>query len=416
MISDFRRDKNRRHHSCLTAVMTLFTAMLGITGLQSCRDESVIFIPERVPVSTPEFSDISGFYLLNEGNMGSNKATLDYYDYATGEYIRNIYAEANPDVPMELGDVGNDLLIHGSRLYAIINCSNKVEVMEAASARRIGQVDIPNCRYMKAHGGFLYVTSYAGPVEIRPDYRQRGYVAKIDTATLQEVDRCLVGYQPDGIEIVGERIYVANSGGYMVPNYEKTVSVINISTFTETERIEVGVNLSRLLADREGKLWIASRGDYIDVEPRLYCYDTRKERLVADLNVGVSSMCLKGDSIMAVSTGWDELTMTRTTGYALINTQSMTKVSDSFITDGSESEIKVPFGIAVNSANGDFFVTDARNYVTPGRLHCYSEDGVLRWSVRTGDIPAVVAFTGSRQKGTVDTEQSSERKPASRGH
>ncbi|MDE6803595.1 MAG: YncE family protein, partial [Muribaculaceae bacterium] len=78
--------------------------------------------------------------------------------------------------------------------------------------------------------------------------------------------------------------------------------------------------------------------------------------------------------------------------------QSMTKVADNFITDGTESEIKVPFGIAVNSANGDFFVTDARNYVTPGRLHCYSAEGVLRWSVRTGDIPAVIAFTGSRRE------------------
>ncbi|MDE5796587.1 MAG: hypothetical protein K2H75_05715, partial [Muribaculaceae bacterium] len=144
MISDFIRYKTQRTHSYSTVIVTLFTVILSITGLQSCRDESVIFIPERVPVSTPEFSDISGFYLLNEGNMGSNKATLDYYDYTTGDYVRNIYAEANPDVPMELGDVGNDLLIHGSRLYAVINCSNKVEVMEAASARRIGQVDIPN--------------------------------------------------------------------------------------------------------------------------------------------------------------------------------------------------------------------------------------------------------------------------------
>lgn len=410
MISEFRQYKNQSHSSPFAVATKLLIAISVLTWFQSCRDESVIFIPERVPVSTPEFSEISGFYLLNEGNMGSNKATLDYYDYTTGDYIRNIYAEANPDVPMELGDVGNDLLIYGSRLYAVINCSNKVEVMEASSARRIGQIEIPNCRYLKAHGGFLYVTSYAGPVEIRPDYRQRGYVAKIDTATLQEVGRCIVGYQPDGIEIVGERIYVANSGGYMVPNYENTLSVIDINSFTETERIEVGINLSRLLADHEGKLWIASRGDYIDVEPRLYCYDTRKKRLVANLNVGVSSMCLKGDSIMAVSTGWDELTMTRTTGYALIDTHSMAKVADNFITDGSENEIKVPFGIAVNSANGDFFVTDARNYVTPGRLHCYSADGVLRWSVRTGDIPAVVAFTGSRR----DTEQSSGRQPASR--
>ena len=70
-------------------------------------------------------------------------STLDYYDYATVTYRRDIYTEANPDVPKELGDVGNDLQLYGARLYAVINCSNKIEVMSASTCRRIGQVDIP---------------------------------------------------------------------------------------------------------------------------------------------------------------------------------------------------------------------------------------------------------------------------------
>ena len=40
----------------------------------------------------------------------------------------------------------------------------------------------------------------------------------------------------------------------------------------------------------------------------------------------------------------------------------------------------------------DVFVTDAKNYVTPGMLHCYGQDGVLKWSVRTGDIPGEISF------------------------
>ena len=67
---------------------------------------------------------LHGFYLLNEGNMGTNKATLDYMDFATGVYTRNIYSAANPTQPMEMGDVGNDLAIYGSKLWAVINCSN----------------------------------------------------------------------------------------------------------------------------------------------------------------------------------------------------------------------------------------------------------------------------------------------------
>ena len=94
--------------------------------LSGCREEVTIFLPEHVAVAQPEFTDIEGFYLLCEGNMGWNKATLDYYDYGYGEYVRNIFSYANPTVPKEMGDVGNDIGIYGSNLYCVINCSNKI--------------------------------------------------------------------------------------------------------------------------------------------------------------------------------------------------------------------------------------------------------------------------------------------------
>lgn len=99
-------------------------------------------------------------YLLNEGNMGSNKSTLDYVDFSQGYYVRNLYAERNPHVIKELGDVGNDIQIYGSRIYAVINCSNKIEVLDARTAHRIGQVNIPNVRYVRFHKGYVYATSY----------------------------------------------------------------------------------------------------------------------------------------------------------------------------------------------------------------------------------------------------------------
>ena len=75
----------------------------------------------------------------------------------------------------------------------------------------------------------------AGPVPLPPDARI-GYVAKIDTVSLQVVDECIVGYQPEEMAIVGNKLYVANSGGYRVPNYDRTVSVIDLKTFTEEKK------------------------------------------------------------------------------------------------------------------------------------------------------------------------------------
>lgn len=379
------------------------TALALACTLASCRDEDVIFIPETVPVTDPVYSDISGFYLLNEGNMGSNKATLDYFDYATGQYRRNIFADVNPDVPKEMGDVGNDLQIYGSRMYAVINCSNKIEVMDAATARRIGQIDIPNVRYVRFLDGYAYATSYAGPVQISPTYEQLGYVAKIDTATMQVVDKCIVGFQPDQLEILDNKIYVANSGGYMVPNYEKTVSVIDIDTFSVTGSIPIAINLHHIKADSKGRLWITSRGDYYDQDAALYCYDTRKGRLVKKLDVPVSSMDLVGDKLYVVSTQWSYVTMSNQVTYGIIDINTMEKVTDNFITDGTENKIKLPYMVKVDPLTREIYVSDARNYVNPGYLHCYTPEGTLKWSVRTGDIPAHMAFLGKlADTGTQD--------------
>ena len=378
-------------------ILTIIIAAVVAMALTSCREDDVIFIPEEVQVSNPEFSEVGGFYLLNEGNMGSNKCTLDYYDFSTGVYTRNIYGNANPNVPKELGDVGNDLKVYGNRLYAVINCSNKVEVMDKSTAKRIGQVDIPNCRYIAFHKGYAYVTSYAGPVVIDPEYDQIGYVAKVDTASLQVVAQCLVGYQPDDIEIVEDKIYVANSGGYRVPNYERTVSVIDIETFKVEETIDVDINLSRLVADKHGGLWIATRGDYYQVESSLYCYDVRKRRIVKHLDVPVSNMCIEGDSIYVVSSAWSNVTMSNRVTFAVIDVTKQEQVSENFITDGTEAEIKAPYGVSVNPISHDIYITDARNMVNPGYLHCYDRTGVRKWSVRTGDVPAHIAFLGENK-------------------
>ena len=373
-------------------IYILLATLLAV--LSSCRNEDIIFIPEEVPTTQPEYTDVEGFYLLCEGNMGSNKASLDWFDGATGKYYRNIYAYANPYEVKELGDVGNDVGIYGSKLWVVVNCSNKVIVLDKHTAKIQGQVNIPNCRYIKFHKGYAYVTSYAGPVQIDPNYKQQGYVAKIDTATLQEVDRCIVGFQPDQLEIVDGKIYVANSGGYLVPNYENTLSVIDIDTFREERRIPIAINLELCKADRHGVLWVASRGDYYETESRLFAYDTRKDRLVATLDVPVSNFWLDGDSLYIVSAKWSYVTMSNDVTYAIVDVNSMKVLTRNFITDNTEELIQIPYSVAVNPITKDIYVADAKDHITPGHLYCFGQDGKKKWDVRTGDIPGHFVFLG----------------------
>mgnify|MGYP003369612331 CR=1 FL=1 len=364
--------------------------------LNACREPEEIIPSTETPVGSEDAGEIAGFFLLNEGNMGSNKCTLDYYDYTSGIYRKNIYAERNPGVVQELGDVGNDLAIYGSKLWAVVNCSNLVEVMDKNTAQHIGQVSVPNCRYIVFHEGYAYVSSYAGPVEIDPNYRL-GYVARIDTTSLQVKDTCVVGYQPEEMVIANGKLYVANSGGYRVPDYDYTVSVIDLDSFKEIKKIEVAPNLHRMELDAYGKIWVSSRGDYYDIPSMTYIIDTQFDEVIECMELlACTDMTLCGDSLYVYSNDWSYFTQTSDVNYAIVDVKTHRVVTRRFITDGTDAQFQNPYGIAVNPNTHEIFVTDARDYITPGKVYCYSPEGRLKWSANTGDIPSRIVFTNQR--------------------
>lgn len=369
--------------------MTLFLA--------GCRHDELVVPTEYDIINDVPGPDTSirGFYLVNEGNMGSNKCTLDYFDYFTGLYARNFYAERNPNVIKELGDVGNDIGIYGSKLYVVVNCSHKVEVLDSRTGTRLGQVNIPNCRYVRFYRGKAYVSSYVGPVLIDPD-APKGAVYEVDTTSLKVTRKVSVGYQPEEMEIVDDYMYVANSGGYRVPNYDNTVSVIQMVDFKQVQQIAVGINLHRLKKDQYNKLWVTSRGDYQSRPSRMYVLDKRRgynQMIVTDtLPFCVSNMVIRGDSLYFYSTEWNNYTQSNTITYGIVDVRTKQLVSNNFITDGTEKEITIPYGIAVHPETGDILVTDAKNYVSSGTLYCFDRLGRKKWSVRTGDIPAHITF------------------------
>ena len=377
----------------------LFLPLLCLTVLFACREIELVVPTEYellpgVPID-PDARP-AGMYLLNEANMGSNKSSIDYVDFRNAYYVRNIYAERNPEVVKELGDVGNDIQIYGNKLYAVINCSHKVEVMDVRTCKRIGQVDIPNCRYIRFAKGKAYVSAYVGPVAIDPN-AQLGAVYEVDTASLAVTRKVTVGYQPDELEVLGEYLYVANSGGYRAPDYDSTVSVVEIYGMKQIQKIPVGINLHRIRKDRYGKLWVTSRGDYNTIPSRLYVLDRKdknsKEMGVKDtLDIPCSEMYIQGDSLYFYSVEWNKQTERNTVTYGIIDVRTGQLVTDHFITDGTEQDIVIPYGICVHPTTGDIYVTDAKNYVSSGVLHCYDRHGKKKWSVRTGDIPAHMAF------------------------
>ena len=364
---------------------------LTLAALSACRTDIIPTPSTPNQVDSATASGMSGFYLLNEGNMGSNKCTLDFFDYTSGIYTTNIFPSVNPQVVKELGDVGNDLQIYGNRLYAVVNCSNMVEVMDVQTARHIGTITIPNCRYITFANGKGYISSYAGEQTIDPNARL-GYIAEFDTTTLQITREVTVGYQPEEMTIINGKLYVANSGGYRVPNYDTRVSVVDLETFTIVQHIEVAINLHRLRQDAHGNIYVTSRGDYNGVGANTYIIDNQTNSVCDSLGFAANNLCICGDSLYAIGVQWNAATGKNDISYTLYDIDKQKKIVGGFITDGSDSRIELPYGIAVNPTTREFIVTDAKNYVTPGTIYYYNADGTLKWEATTGDIPAHIAF------------------------
>ena len=374
--------------------------ILTLLLLSACRQDVMIVPMEKSdPGGKTQKGDIVGMYLLNEGNMGSNKSSLDYLDLSdsTAHYYRNIYSERNPSAVMSLGDVGNDCQIYGSRLWLVINCSNKVEVAHADDAVRIGKVDIPNCRYVSFKDGYAYVSSYVGSV-YSGSSSPLGSVYKVDTLSLQKVDSCTVGYQPEEMAIIGNRLYVANSGGYQGmtgQGYESTVSVIDLASMQEVDKIEVAPNLHHLKADKYNQLWVTARGNYMDEQSSIYWLEpdgNGKMKVGGHLDQSVSDLCIVGDSLYFYGSQWSEVSMTNTVTYGIINVKTHQVVSTSLSDAPEISKIRMPYGIIVNPIHRDFYLMDAKNYVSSGELLHFLPDGTFDWKVKTGDIPAHAAF------------------------
>lgn len=357
-----------------------------------CREDETIFLSSDTLVTEPHLGgNIEGFYLLNEGNMGMNRASLDMFNYRTGVYTQDIYSERNPDVVKEMGDVGNDLKIYGNKLYAVINCSNKVEVMDKWTAKRIKKIDIPNCRYLAFYKDKAYVSSYAGPVAIDPN-AEIGFVAEIDTATLEITRKVTVGYQPEEMVVHDGKLYVANSGGYRVPNYDHTVSVVDLESFTEIKKIDVGINLLRMAIDRQGDIYVSSRGDYYDTPPNLFVIDSKTDKVTHQLDIPVMEMKMVGDSLYYYSVAWSYITNSNTITYGIFNSKTKQVVSDKIITDGTDKRIMIPYGLEVNPQTKEIYICDAQNYVVTGYIYCFSSEGKMRWKTPAGNIPGHFAF------------------------
>lgn len=347
-----------------------YLSLLAALFITACSDTE-----EPAGIDLPR--EAKTLLILNEGSWEQNNSTLARYNLETGDLEPDYFRSVNQ---RGLGDVGNDMIQYGTKIYITVNGSSTIEVMEAVTGRSVKQIPMKTesgqakqPRRVAAHDGKIYVTSFDDTV------------TRIDTASLMIDGSVIVGQDPEGIAVKGNMIYVANSGGLNWANgYDNTVSVIDAITFTEEKKIEVGTNPGTVQADSQGDVYVAVTGNYADIPGALKRIDAATGEVTTVQGIASPGKFVIFDNRAYIINGsFGEAN--RVIVYDCLEEKIIT---DNFFTDGSE--IQIMYNISVDSLSGDLFITET-DYITPGKLHCFDKNGKLKYTLSAiGMNPSVV--------------------------
>ncbi|MEP0547063.1 MAG: hypothetical protein ABJF88_09030 [Rhodothermales bacterium] len=165
-----------------------------------------------------------GVFIAEQGAFGADDGGLTVYDPATDRA-----REAFNDRFVQ------SIAVHAGRLY--LATLTGVDVLDAETLERVGQYDVANPRYFVFDGDRAFVTS------LFDEGFSDGGVVALDLAEGTAGERVTLGGNPDGLALVGNRLYVANFDF----GAGRTVTVLDADTFEEIERIDVGCDGPRFL-------------------------------------------------------------------------------------------------------------------------------------------------------------------------
>ena len=360
-------------------VVIIYSLVLLFAGCDDLEDK---------PYTTGEANGVvedygtAEMYILNEGLFNLNNSTLARYSFLTNSCSYDYFRALNH---RGLGDTANDMDIYGSKLYVVVNVSSTVEVIDLQSGLSVKQIpmltDNGSSRQPRAitfDSGKAYVCSYDGTV------------VRIDTASLEIDGVAEVGRNPEDLCVQDGKLYVSNSGGldWAGVGVDRTVSVVDLSAFAETKKIEVGPNPGKILAGPNHSVWVATQGEQIEQGD----YKLVKINSQADVVEKVYDepvMDFAFDYNIAYLYNYDY--STGQTAFKVFDLTSGTVLRSQFITDGTN--IERPFSIQVNPYSSNVYITEAYNYQVDGDLLCFTPEGTLMFRLSgVGLNPNTVLF------------------------
>lgn len=338
-------------------------AAIFVFGIQSCSKDREY--TARDPKTT-------AIWVLSEGTMGQNNGTLNIYDVST-----------QGTATIDLGETPNDIQQYGSKIYCVISGTQTthnsfVKVFNVNTRKQITSIDFNGVaggympRSIAFHGGKAYVSAYDGTIR------------RIDTASLS-IDKTLAdGGIQEGIAIVNNKLYVANSDHYLYPTnaLRSVLTIVDLPTFTTPKHVTVNTNPQSMQVNSAGNILLATWGNANPASVQVF--NTADSRISSSVALNFSKQSIKEDMAIALISNADWSTSVKT-----FNQFTGAAVND-FITDNTS--LTSPYGLNINEFTKEVFLGDAKDYTTAGAAYIFGADGKLKYQFTTGTNPKGAVF------------------------
>lgn len=347
-------------------IITMF--LLAATLFAACKKEPV---PDTPSTST------APAYLLNEGSWGGNDAGISLIDLNSDKVEINWFRNNNG---RGIGDLAQDLIHYGGKLYASVHTSNTIEVINPATGKSLKQIDMGTRgpRYLASHNGKVYVSCYDKTI------------VRIDTASLAIEASCpLSGMQPEQLCIIGDTLYVCNCWQYDANGtsvFDSTVSVVDINTFSETRKITVAKNPGRIKAIDSHRFIVACAGDYGNSPAQTLIVDPSNGRQ-QPLSVPATSFDIADNTLYLYQTTYDAQGRPAAVFYKV----DLATLQATPILQQHAADLHYAYGINIDPASGNLYICNSP-YNANADLYTFQPDGTLVRKVEGGILASKVVF------------------------
>jgi YVTN family beta-propeller protein len=344
--------------------------------IYACCAVSMLFGACKKDDDLPMVIDAStGTYIVNEGRFLSNTASLTHIA-VDGQVTPDIYYLANE---AEMGDVLQCFTVVGRQGFAVLNNSQKIEVVEISTMRNRGTIaGLSYPRYAVGSGSDkLYVTNGSG----------QGTVEVYNTETLESVASIPVGTGPNQLLYHNNELWVCNEGGF---GLDSTLTIINATTNSVVDVFTLTHRPMDLVTDAVGNVWVLCSGEtFYDLNwsvsghsrAMLYHIDASTHEILGSMAVGQL-----GDHPRQLEVSPDgRVLYYENNGVFAMNIDGGTMPGVLLIQQSRS-------GLSVNPSTGEIWCASQSDYVNPSTVFVYRTDGTLVRSYQGGIATNAIEF------------------------